>query len=558
MTNSNSSLELFERIKDIIENFAPCMDDFLYVYDIINDVYYITEKALERFKLPANMFHDVVYTHSLFVYPDDINLITEDLNLLLSGVHDYHNLDYRWIGIDGSPVWINCQGRLIEDPEKNIKVMIGCINEIGVKQKADNTSGLLSEETFKELFDTFDGRIPKGYVLRIGLDDFKEVNEKFGMEYGDYVLRSVAECIEHSLDKGQRVFRIVGDEFIVLDITGGDRDDAKKLYQRIRTAVDNFIEENNYEAIFTISAGVVMNGQETTDSDYNEISKISQFSLAEAKRKGKNQVYFFDEMDYSRFLRKRRLLQAMRAAVGNGFEGFELYFQPIMNVREKKLYAAEALIRFWISDNEMISPVEFIPILEESGLIIPVGRWIIRNAMLMCQECQNVYPDFRVTINLSYIQMIKSPVFEVIADSIEDIKLKPSSVIVELTESGYMDNSMMARNVWNKFKNHGVLIAIDDFGTGYSNLTNIGSIMPNIIKIDRDFTLKALNNSYENQLLAYIVQMVHSLQIQIVIEGIETQEELERIEQIQPDYIQGYYYSKPCDRQSFIQKFITV
>lgn len=557
MTEHNPSLELFGKIKETIENFAPCMDDFLYVYDIHNDLYYIAEKALERFKLPSCTFRDVVNSHSLFVYPDDIKLITDDLNLLLSGVNDYHNLDYRWIGIDGSPVWINCQGKLIQDPEKNIKIMVGCINEIGLKQKADNTSGLLSEETFKKLFDTFDGRLPKGFVLRVGLDDFKEVNEKFGMQYGDFVLRSVAECIEHSLDKGQRVFRVVADEFIVLDITGGGRDAAKQLYQRIRTAVDTFIETNNYEVIFTISAGAILNGQEITDG-YDEISKISQFSLAEAKRRGKNQIYFFEEIDYSRFLRKRRLLQAMRAAVGNDFQGFELYFQPIMSISEKKLYAAEALIRFWISDNEMISPAEFIPILEESGLIIPVGRWIIRNAMLMCQECQKVYPDFRVTINLSYIQMIKSPVFEVIADSIEDINLKPSSVIVELTESGYMDNSMMARNVWNKFKNHGVLIAIDDFGTGYSNLTNIGSIMPNFVKIDRGFTLKALNNSYENQLLEHIVQMVHSLQIQIVIEGIETKEELERIEKIHPDYIQGYYYSKPCDRQSFIQKFIMV
>ena len=308
MTN-NPSLELFERIKEIIENFAPCMDDFLYVYDINNDVYYIAKKALERFKLPANAFHDVVYSHSLFVYPDDINLITEDLNLLLSGVHDYHDLDYRWIGIDGSPVWINCQGRLIEEPENDIKIMIGCINEIGLKQKADNTSGLLSEETFKKVFDAFKGGLPKGFVLRVGLDDFKEVNEKFGVQYGDFVLRSVAECIERSLEQGQRVFRIVADEFVVLDTAGGGRDGAKQLYQRIRTTVDEFIENNNYEVIFTVSAGTVLNESDVTAGSYNEISKISQFSLAMAKRRGKNQIYFFDEKDYGSFLRKRRVCQ---------------------------------------------------------------------------------------------------------------------------------------------------------------------------------------------------------------------------------------------------------
>lgn len=550
----NPSLRLFEQIKNTIENFAPCMDDFLYVYDINNDVYYIAEKALERFRLPANTFHDVVFSHSLFVYPDDIDLITDDLNLLLSGVHDYHNLDYRWIGADGSPVWINCQGRLIEEPEKNIKIMIGCINEIGMKQKADNTSGLLSEEMFKKAYAAFGGTLPKGFILRIGLDDFKEVNEKFGVHYGDSVLRAVAECIEAELQAGQQAFRIISDEFIVLDMAGGNRDTAKKLYQRIRSSVDRYIENRQYEALFTVSAGAVLNEQMT--EDYEGLTKISQFSLREAKNRGKNQIYFFEKEDYDKFLRRRKLLQAMRVAVSNDFKGFELFFQPIMDSASGKLYAAETLIRFWISDNEMISPVEFIPILEESGLIIPVGKWIIRNAMLMCQECQKVYPDFRVTINLSYIQMLKSPIFEVIADSIEDIRLKPSSVIVELTESGYVDNSLVVMNVWNKFKKHGVMIAIDDFGTGYSNLMNIGSMMPNMVKIDRGFTMKALSNEYEKQLLAHIVQMVHNLEIQIVIEGIETAEELAQIERINPDYIQGYYYSKPCNKCAFINKFI--
>lgn len=549
------SRELFEDIKSIIEEFAPCMDDFLYVYDINNDSYYITEKALDRFDIPTNFFHDVVKMHGRIVHPDDIDLIMDDLNRVISGERDFHDLVYRWMGKDGSPVWINCQGKLIERPESGIKFLIGCINEIGLKQWADNVSGLLGERSFMMELDSCGEKLPDGYILRIGIDDFKIINEKLGSTYGDFVIHSVADCINRCKKPWQTAYRLVADEFAILDLNGGTKEEAENIYNEIRTKVDHFLENAGYKAVFTISAGILLT-QDIKENEYDSMMKLSRYTLSEAKYRGKNQIYVYCKEDYEKFLHRRKLLSALRVSVANHFEGFELYFQPIVDVRTNKLFAAESLVRFWQNETTMVSPGEFIPILEESGLIIPVGKWIIQTAVKTCREWREIIPDFCVTINLSYIQLQKSPIFDTVINTIQEMGMQSSGIIVEMTESGYVENSPAMRSVWRKFKENGVSIAIDDFGTGYSNLVNIGEMMPHLVKVDRNFTVRALKNDYENDLLEHIINMVHNLGIKVVVEGVETEEECNRIKKLGPDYIQGYFYSKPCPAQEFKEKFI--
>lgn len=209
-----------------------------------------------------------------------------------------------------------------------------------------------------------------------------------------------------------------------------------------------------------------------------------------------------------------------------------------------------------MSEQEMVSPVEFIPVLEESGLIIPVGKWILKNALLMCKKCQSVKPDFKISINISYIQILKSQILEEIIHSIEETEVEPSSVITELTEERRCRKHGVIQELWDKLKEYGVYIALDDFGTGYSNLQNIGNMTPHIVKLDRSFTIKALQHDYENRLMLCIIQMVHSIGLKICVEGVETKEELDQILTLGPDFIQGFYYGKPCPQEEFFDRFI--
>ena len=547
---------MYEIIRGAIDAFDECMNDYLFVYAVREDLYYISPKATKRFSIEKPEFTDALEEHAKFVYPEDLQMLMDDLAQLVAGVKTEHNLVYRWLDRNRKPVWINCRARIILDADKKAQFLVGCINEIGTKPLADNVSGLLESIAIKDKLNEFHKHDPNGFVLRVGIDDFKSINEKFGIEYGDYILRGVAECIVDSASEGQKVYRVVADEFMIMDMNGATEEEAQKLYRKIRNRVDKFIKMDNYKAVYTISGGIVL-GDSMDKMGYNEVMKISQFALTIAKNRGKNQTYCFDEADYKAFLREREVLEQLRKSVADGFRGFELFFQPIVRVGQKVPFMAESLLRFKTTDGEMISPVEFIPILEESGLIIPVGKWVIDRALSMCAECQKTNPDFKISVNLSYVQILKSDVCEEIEHWVEFYNLKPESLMVELTESGYVDdNSLAVKHMWARLREYGVMIALDDFGTGYSNFQLISSMVPNVVKLDRSFTSKALQNAFEHQLMDHIIQLVHSVDLKICVEGVETKAELDEIEKLSADCIQGYFYGRPCARREFLKTFI--
>lgn len=547
---------MYEIIRGAIDAFDECMNDYLFIYAVREDLYYISPKATKRFSIEKPEFTDALEEHAKFVYPEDLQMLMDDLAQLVAGVKTEHNLVYRWLDRNRKPVWINCRARIILDADKKAQFLVGCINEIGTKPLADNVSGLLESIAIKDKLNEFHKHDPNGFVLRVGIDDFKSINEKFGIEYGDYILRGVAECIVDSASEGQKVYRVVADEFMIMDMNGATEEEAQKLYRKIRNRVDKFIKMDNYKAVYTISGGIVL-GDSMDKMEYNEVMKISQFALTTAKNRGKNQTYCFDEADYKAFLREREVLEQLRKSVADGFRGFELFFQPIVRVGQKVPFMAESLLRFKTTEGEMVSPIEFIPILEESGLIIPVGKWVIDRALSMCAECQKTNPDFKISVNLSYVQILKSDVCEEIEHWVEFYNLKPESLMVELTESGYVDdNSLAVKHMWARLREYGVMIALDDFGTGYSNFQLISSMVPNVVKLDRSFTSKALQNAFEHQLMDHIIQLVHSVDLKICVEGVETKAELDEIEKLSADCIQGYFYGRPCARREFLKTFI--
>lgn len=205
---------------------------------------------------------------------------------------------------------------------------------------------------------------------------------------------------------------------------------------------------------------------------------------------------------------------------------------------------------------ERISPVEFIPLLEETGLIIPAGKWMLHQAISTCSRWQKYIPNFRININLSYVQVMKSRVLTEILTALRLYGLEPSAVGIELTESGYLDTNTHFQKLWDGLKKNGVLVILDDFGTGYSNLHCLGDLRPNYIKIDRSFTLKALNNQYEHDLMTQIITMTHKLDLTICVEGIETEDEFAKISELDPDYIQGFLFGKPQPAEEFYENLI--
>ena len=543
--------------EDLIELFAPCMDDYLYIIDLQKNTFKISQAAVNRFMISGNSFDDAVNSFQYFVYKEDRSMIAEDLQCIIEGKEKDHNLYYRWLDKNGMPVWINCRGKVIDDKDGKPHYLIGCVNEIGDTQRADNVSGLLGERELRSYISSHIKDSSSEYLIYIGIDGFNAINGTLGVDYGNYVLKSVADCINSCLSDSQKLYHIVADEYMIIDLESHTKDDVMLLQKKICKKIEEFIISEKYKVVFTISTGIIY--AKMLLKYYDEYRKIAVFSLKQAKSMGGNGVYFFEKEDYELFLRKEKIKSALRNAVANGFEGFDVYYQPIMDCNSGHMIGAEALMRFSMYQDkkkEPVSPVEFIPLLEETGLIIPAGRYVLDKAVSMCHEMRQYIPEFKINVNISYIQMVKSDIWKDILSSIKQYDLPPECLCAELTESGYTDMTPYFYKLRKKFEEKNLQFVLDDFGTGYSNLHRIVNMKPNYVKLDKDFTAKAMSNARDFELLKKIVEMVHSIDIRICIEGIEKEEWYQKLKEIHVDYLQGYLFGKPCEKNQFLNKFI--
>lgn len=549
-----------KQIEDAIRILNPCMNDYLYVFDLKEDYYVISKHATERFILPSDKFYNATKKHEDFVYPEDISMLGKEIEQIKAGKKKFHDMKYRWLDKHNNPIWINCRGSVLFDENTQPHYLVGCINEIGVKPEADNVSGLLGEYVLdRYIKDTCTDNIPDGFIIRMSIDNFSTINADFGMSYGDFILKRTAECILESIKPTQKLFKAGSDEFIIVDFNGSSINEAVDIYKQCKKHINNFIENNRYNTIYTLSAGII-NTRDITLEEENYV-KLSEFALKTAKDNGRNNYYIYSKTDYDSYKRKLYISKALHNAVNEDFKGFQVFYQPVVDASTYMLIGAEALMRFSIKKEgmdecEYISPVEFIPVLEETGLIIPAGRWILEQSAKQCSIWNEHVKGFRVNINVSYIQVMKSDVFSDIMSVIDKYSLQPSCIGIELTESGYLDSSTHFNHLWRKLKDNGVYVILDDFGTGYSNLHCLSDLKPNYIKIDRTFTLKALRNKYDYELMTYIIDMAHSLGLKLCIEGVETSDDLRQLRDPGADYIQGYLFGKPYPAVEFEKRYV--
>lgn len=545
-----------EEFEYLMEVFGRCTDDYLFLLDLDKDDYIISRKALDKFELPSAHFSNAGEVLENIVYAEDLAALSEDLEELKRGDKTEHNLEYRWVDREGKIVWISCRGVVIRETAEGSRFLVGRITEIGVKRKADNVTGLFAERQLEIDYKRIrrEGRKKRGTLLRIGVDNFKEVNERYGIETGDSVLKMIAQCIEQVIEN-ERCYKVDGDEFLIL-LEEEDAQEARKKYHQLRILIEEQRREQGYQNFYTISSGVV--GFSYEESDFECLYNYSEFALSVAKRNGKNCSYVFRDEDYESYMKSLDIQEKLRYAVNHGFQGFEVYYQPIVSAETERVVGAEALLRFFCEEYGMLSPGIFIPILEESGLIIPVGEWVYQTAMRQSMEWQRIAPNFRININLSFIQICKSDVVSGIMASIREVGINPKTVLFEFTESGMISYDDSVQRLLDVLNENQVKIALDDFGTGYSSLAYLKNLRVNLLKLDRSFTSKAVANDFDYNLIGHIVDMAHSIGMGVCFEGIETEEELQKLRQLRPDFIQGFYYGRPVDRQKFYEQNLKI
>lgn len=546
-----------EQIRAVIEVLQQSTDAYMFMLDLNADTYILSEKATKRFPFHATVIENCGETLKKVVHPSDYELVAADLEKCRSGERDTHALEYRWMDRMNRVVWISCRGTVVAGAE-NHRLLIGTVSELGKKAKADNVTGLRREAGFRLDMENLLRENPGSvhYMMRIGIDNFKEINEKEGIEAGDEVLRELAECILKTVaEENTKIYRLVADEFMIVDEGTDVKQEPRAVYRQIQQAISAMAKRKEYSRFYTVSAGVLEGG--FAGKTVEDIMRFTEFALNEAKRGGRNQMKPFVEADYEVYLKKLNIRKALRQDVNNDFRGFEVYYQPIVSAsNDFKLIGAEALLR-WKSDKyENMSPAVFIPILEESGLIIPVGRYVLWEAARSCKKWQQYIPGFHINVNLSYVQLHKSDLMRDVEKCVQEVGLDPESLVLELTESGYVETNERIKELFRDLKAKNIDLALDDFGTGYSNMRYLKEIDFRTVKIDRSFVAQALQNDYDFNIISHIIDMVHSLGSVVCMEGIEEKEELSRMMETKPDMIQGYYFGRPSPAEQFEKDFL--
>lgn len=394
-----------------------------------------------------------------------------------------------------------------------------------------------------------------GVLLYMDLDDFKHINDGLGHQYGDVLLKAISHALQRIPGIEETCYRVGGDEFIIV-VPPDKYEEYDRIVEEIKEIFEQpwFLKDADYYC--TMSMGSVTFpdlGESVTD-----LVKKADIAMYEAKKGGKNRVVTYKEGLNAVSGRRLDMERNMRDATVEGYNEFEVYYQPIINVQDGvKCAGAEALIRWNSSKLGFIPPAEFIPLAEYLGLINPIGNYVLKEACIQCKKWnENGYPDYKVNVNLSVVQLLQTDVVDIVERTIEETGIRPRNLTLEVTESLAINDMVRMKAILNRIKALGVKIALDDFGTGYSSLNHIREIPLDLIKVDQSFVKGLAEDAYSQSFIKMVAELAGTLGVNVCVEGIETSDQYKVLKDMNVSYIQGFYFDRPMKREDFEKKYV--
>jgi diguanylate cyclase (GGDEF)-like protein len=384
-------------------------------------------------------------------------------------------------------------------------------------------------------------------VLFLDLDRFKNINDSLGHTHGDLLLVAFAERLERTLRPIDTLARFGGDEFAILLSGMTDATDAVRVAQRIQDELSQpFVLDKN-SAFATASIGIALSSSGYDRPD--DILRDADIAMYRAKENGKARYEMFDHGMHARAVSRLQLESDLRQAIEQ--KEFCVYYQPIVSLQTGRLAGFEALVRWNHPRRGLVSPADFIPVAEETGLIVPIGEWVLNEACARVRQWQSDSPSHRslsLSVNLSARQVAQPDLLNRIKEALENSKLNPHCLKLEITESVVMENAEAAAQMFKQLRSLGVQLSIDDFGTGYSSLSYLHRFPLNYLKIDRSFVMR-LTTDNDNAIVRTISTLARNLGMEVIAEGIETEEQFQQLKMLGCEYGQGYLFSRPVGNE---------
>lgn len=555
-TGSLVSFQSTSNNKKVLKSFVPVVSNSPYVIGIVTD-YKVIQNILNKQMVNNLVISIIVLTIVVLISYMLAGYIVRPINRILEKVNEIAEGNF------GAQVLIKRRDELGMLSKRVNAMSLNLLNytdelkkknaEIQQHAYYDFLTGLPNLRLFNKKAISL-AKLPEKKpitVLFLDLDRFKFINDMLGHSAGDFILKAVSRRVSALLQEGETMARIGGDEFILL-LPNTGREAANKLAQTILKELEKpFIYEGN-ELFITSSIGLSMYPADCTSIE--NIIKNADIAMYRAKEQGRNNHQFYTS-DMNEIVQRRVILErGMRHALEHN--EFSLFYQPKVDIKTGKVKGNEALIRWFHPELGMVSPLEFIPLAEETGLIVQIGEWVLRNACKQTRDWQQAgFSDISVSINLSSRQFRQINLVDVVQDVLEETGIDPQYLELEITESVAMYNEDYVIAKLHALKNLGIKIAVDDFGTGYSSLSYLKKFPFHTLKIDKSFVKDIDDDSDDNKIISTIIAMAHNLKVKVIAEGVETKEQLEFLQQQNCNEVQGYFFSKPLSVEAFERGF---
>jgi diguanylate cyclase (GGDEF)-like protein/PAS domain S-box-containing protein len=545
--------------KERYELAADGANDGLWDWDLKADTIYFSPRWKSMLGYRKEQIGNDPEEWFKLIHPDDIAQMKAQISAHINGLTPHLESEYRILHSDNNYRWVLSRGLAVRDKYGNAYRMAGSQTDI-TSRKAfeeqllhdafhDALTGLPNRALFMDrlahvIRSSKRRRINFYAVLFLDLDRFKVINDSLGHMSGDLLLIEVSGRLIQCLRPGDTVARLGGDEFALLLEDIKDTGELGNIADRIQRALAEPFTIKSQQVFSTASIGIAIGPKNYEKPEH--VLRDADIAMYQAKARGKARHAIFDSTMYESTIHRLQIETDLRQAAER--KEFFIHYQPVIDLQENTVVGFEALLRWQHPTRGVVPPNEFIPLAEETGLILPIGEWVLREACSQACAWQKHYTmttPLKISVNISSKQLSQRDFVKRVSGILDETGLDASCLALEITESLIMENPEASGVIMTQLRNLGIHIHIDDFGTGYSSLSYIHRIPVNALKIDRSFVNKMFSNDENMEIIKAIISLAHNLNLYLIAEGLELTDQLTHLKKLKCHYGQGYLFSRP-------------
>lgn len=566
--SSREMQQLYDRLQKSETRYALASkgaNDGLWDWDFSNEEIFFSKKCLEILDVEETAGYQSMRNCWLNkIHQNEVEGVVEQFQNHLKGKTNHFQNEHRIRLGNGDYRWVLARGLAFRDENGRAIRIAGSLTDITERKNAeiklaydsvhDSLTNLPNRKFLMERLKRSLERTQKDKkylfaVLFIDLDRFKVINDTMGHQTGDEILLKIADKLNYLIRPKDMVARLGGDEFVILVENIKDHDQVVKIAERIITALKRPMMHKNKDFYLSASIGIAFSSH-----DYNipdNLVRDADIAMYSAKIKGKGRYEVFEKQMLSGAVSYLQIQNDLHRAVENN--ELTLFYQPIVSLTTQSLVGFESLVRWIHPVHGLIPPMEFIPIAEENGLILPIGKWVLRESCRQLKEWQQnckLPQKLFISVNISAKQIDRGTVIKDVTEILAETNLSPEFLKLEITESTLMKNKDRAIETVSGLRKMGVKISIDDFGTGYSSLSYLHNFAIDTLKVDRSFVQRIGVPDEKTEIIQTIITLAANLGVEVIAEGVETEEQLQFLRDNNCSFGQGYYYSRPVNSLS--------